>query len=225
MMRENGLGAWLAPAMGLLMGLVVTTAVAAAQERNMAHMHMGHVMAGWQDTPQGRGLLPTAIAEADVALQHAGLAKGAGGDLQAIQAHAGHTLHALDPDAVEAGPGIGYGLIKAAGGARQHISLAAEAAGASGAVKAHAEHVSTALANVVDWAERAKGLAESIRGAGEAAAAAESASQLAELTDWIRNGRDADGDGEIGWGEGEGGLAQARRHMQLMYQAEKLSLE
>jgi len=224
MIRPNGLGALPARAFGLLLVFAVS-GVAAAQERNMAHMHMGHVMTGWRDTPQGRGLLPTAIAEADVATQHAGLAAGSQGDPQAMQAHAGHVLHALDPEAVEAGPGIGYGLIKAAGGARQHISLAAEAADASGAVKAHAEHVSTALANVVEWAEQAKALAGSIRNAGDSAPAADDASRLAELADWIRNGRDADGDGEIGWGKGEGGLAQARRHMQLMYQAEKLSLE
>jgi hypothetical protein len=37
---------------------------------NMAHAHMGHVLASWQEAPDQMGLLPTAQAEAEVAAQH-----------------------------------------------------------------------------------------------------------------------------------------------------------
>lgn len=224
MMKPNRARALLSPAAGLMLLAALATG-AAAQERTMAHAHMGHVMAGWQDTPDGQGLLPAAIAEADIALQHAGLAARDPSDLQAMQAHAGHVLHALAPTRVDAGPGLGYGLIKAAKAAAQHVSLAAQADSATAAIEAHSTHVGTALDNVAGWSERAAGLAESIRGASDPAAAAEAVSDLAEITEWIRNGRDADGDGRASWQEGEGGLAQARRHMQLMYEAEDLSLE
>ncbi len=41
---------------------------------NMAHAHMGHVLTGWKDTPDKKGLLPTAMAEAAIAKTHVGLA-------------------------------------------------------------------------------------------------------------------------------------------------------
>jgi len=196
-----------------------------AQETSEAHLHMGHVMEGWSDTPEEKGLLPTAIAEAEIALQHARLAANDPNDLAAMQAHAGHVLHALDPESVDGGPGMGYGLIKAAENAATHTRLAAEAEGASGAVKAHATHVRTALGNVTGWAERAHKLALEVRAAGAAAEAAGAVEKLARLEDWIVNGVDANGDGSTGWGEGEGGLAQAERHMRLMYEAEGLALD
>ena len=40
----------------------------------MAHAHIGHVMTGWSDTPEGMGPQPPAIAEAENAIQHAGFA-------------------------------------------------------------------------------------------------------------------------------------------------------
>ena len=39
-----------------------------------AHLHLGHVMTNWRDTPGTRGFLPVAVDEARVAVLHAGLA-------------------------------------------------------------------------------------------------------------------------------------------------------
>src|SRR5215813_12005587 len=96
--------------------------VVAKVEAIPAHLHIGHVMTNWRDTPGTRGFLPVAIDEARVAVLHARLAANAA-SLTDITLHAGHVLHALDP-AVEpksAGPGAGYGVRKAAIGARQHV--------------------------------------------------------------------------------------------------------
>ncbi len=49
-------------------------AVAAAQQPDMVKTHIGHVMTGFQATPNQLGLLATAQGEAKVAVQHAGLA-------------------------------------------------------------------------------------------------------------------------------------------------------
>ena len=76
-------------AFALSLGLVLVTGCAdnmamkdkGMAETNMAHVHIGHVMTGWKDTPDNGGLLPTAIAEANVAAQHAGFAVSKPADL------------------------------------------------------------------------------------------------------------------------------------------------
>ena len=111
---------------------------ATAQE---AHAHIGHVMTGWHDAPDGMGLLPVAQAEAAIAAQHANLAISKPSDIDSIRLHSGHVLHAIDPVEIEAGPGLGYGLERAAGGVRAHIGYAAGSADTPDNVKLHAEHV------------------------------------------------------------------------------------
>jgi hypothetical protein len=109
-----------------------------------AHLHLGHVMTNWRDTPGSRGFLPVAVEEAGVAVQHARLAvKGV--SLDDIKVHAGHVLHALDPAIEPKGPGAGYGVRKAAAGALQHLELAARAEGATASITTHAAHMGLML--------------------------------------------------------------------------------
>lgn len=190
---------------------------ALAQE---AHAHIGHVMTGWGDTPGGEGLLPTAEAEAGIARQHAGLALSDPGNLDSIKLHAGHVLHAVDPGAVGAGPGLGYGLEKAAAGVATHIGLAAGSADASDNVKLHAEHVAASARNVVIWSREIVALTDEIAAGSDAAEAATMAERVQALLGCIVDGCDADGDGTVSWGPGEGGLAQARQHMGFMMAGE-----
>lgn len=208
-------------AMAITASLLATPA--AAQETNPVHAHIGHVSSAFRGTPEGMGLLPAAVAEAEVAHQHATLAARDRTSLESMQRHAGHVLHALDPSTVESGPGNGYGVLAATEGARRHIELAAAAAGASDGVKTHANHVATAAAHALGKAEEAVGVAEDIQDAETAEEAAELLDRLTALTDAIVNGVDADADGRIGWQEGEGGLAQATQHLELMKRGEGLS--
>ncbi|MDX1541362.1 MAG: hypothetical protein R3349_08145, partial [Geminicoccaceae bacterium] len=116
----------------------------AAEQETMAHgeahAHMGHVSDAWEDTPDGMGFLPTARAEAEIAAEHAALAARQPDDLEWMQMHAAHVVHALDPSTEAAGPGLGYGVKPAAQGAAKHIVFASEAEDASDNVKLHAEH-------------------------------------------------------------------------------------
>ena len=81
-----------------------------------AHLHLGHVMTNWRDTPGTRGFLPVAIDEARVAVLHARLAAKST-RLDDIQLHAGHVLNALDPTVEPGAPGAaGYGARKMGGG-------------------------------------------------------------------------------------------------------------
>ncbi len=184
-----------------------------------AHAHMGHVADGWRDTPDQVGLLPAAVAEAEIAARHAGLAAGSG-SLGAIQAHCGHVVNALDPSVEESGPGKGYGVVKAATGAATHIGLAANSGDASANVKAHANHVETSANNVVEWARRVIELCAEVKASEDQAAAAELAKEIQAMTQAMVSGQDADGNGRTSWGEGEGGLEQASFHMGLMKRGE-----
>jgi hypothetical protein len=170
-----------------------------------AHLHIGHVMTNWRDTPGARGFLPVAIDEARVAVLHARLAAKAT-NLDDIALHAGHVLHALDPAVEPRGPGGGYGVRKAAAGALQHLDFAAAADGATASIKRHGAEASSSLSNVLQWVDRAIAAGQRARAATDAAEAAGSAAELAALTLRI----------------GEEGLQQAQAHMELMLKAESL---
>lgn len=196
------------------------SAPTASAQTNPAHTHMGHVADGFRGTPDGKGLLPTAVAEAATASQHAGLAARDPNNLQAMITHAGHVIHALDPSVVATGPGAGYGVKAAASGVARHIELAAGSEGASDNVKTHATHIATAANDVVTWTDQAVAIAKQIQAASDAETANELVHELMAKLEAITNGVDANGDGRTGWQEGEGGLAQATTHLGLMQRGE-----
>ncbi len=178
--------------------------------------HVGHVLVRFPTTPDKVGLLTIAHTEAKVAAQHAALAARTPTNLQAMQTHAGHVIHALDPAVVTQGPGKGYGLKKAAAGVASHVELAANSDGASAGVKTHAEHVATAARTTLERADQIIALAERIRAATDVAEAATLTSQMASLCEQLTTGADLNADGRVNWGGGEGGLQQADAHMQLL---------
>ena len=177
-------------------------------------LHIGHVVNGFGDTPGLQGLLPTAMGEARIAAQHATLAAAQQTNLQYMKTHAGHVIHALDPKLIAAGPGLGYGLKRAATQVAMHIELAASAEGASPAVMAHSKHVATAARNTAARAEQLLALAQKVQAATSAAEAAALVSQMVSLADQLIAGADANGDGRIT--VDEGGLQVADEHVRLM---------
>jgi len=187
-----------------------------------AHTHIGHVINSWNDTPSERGLLPTAMKEALVAAAHANYAAKAKNDLGEMKMHAGHVRHAIDPTLEAGGPGMGYGLIKAADGAIEHITLASKSADASAMVKTHTVHVVSSLNNAVTRSRLALVEAQAIYDATSASEAAPHAVEMAKLTKAGLMGIDANGDGKISWHKGEGGLKIADKHMGFMLDAEGL---
>ena len=202
-----------------VLALSAGTGTATAQE---AHAHIGHVMTGWHDAPDGMGLLPVAQAEAAIAAQHAQLAISKPSDIDSIRLHSGHVLHAIDPVAIEGGPGLGYGLVQAAGGVRAHIGYAAGSADASDNVKLHAEHVTANVQNVTVWTAEIVQLIRQIETNDTPKHANIMAGRVKHLLACIIKGCDANSDGTISWESGEGGLAQAEQHMGLMMRGEGL---
>jgi len=170
-----------------------------------AHLHIGHVMTNWRDTPGARGFLPVAVDEARVAVLHARLAVNST-SLDDIKLHAGHVLNALDPAVEPAGPGAGYGVRKAAAGALQHLDFAAKAEGATINITSEAAQASSALSNVLQWLDQAVAAAQRVRAATDIAGAAGAAADLAALVQRI-NGE---------------GLQQAQARMAVMLKTEGL---
>jgi hypothetical protein len=203
-----------------LMGIKPPTpppaAAPAAGAASAAQTHLGHVTTGFSGTPKGAGLLPTALAEANVVAEHAALAARNTSSLERMKTHAAHVLHAIDPAESASGPGAGYGLKKAATLIAQHIELAAKAQGASQNEITHAGHIATSARNVVQRADRIVALAKQIQTAGTAAEAAALVAKLNTLAAQLIAGEDANGDGQVGWQEGEGGLKHVEQHVTLM---------
>ena len=170
-----------------------------------AHLHIGHVMTNWRDTPGARGFLPVAVDEARVAVLHARLAVNSA-SLDDIKLHAGHVLNALDPAVEPAGPGAGYGVRKAAAGALQHLDIATKAEGATINITSEAAQASSALSNVLQWLDQAVAAAQRVRAATDIAGAAGAAADLAALVQRI-NGE---------------GLQQAQARMAVMLKTEGL---
>lgn len=201
----------------IAMGGAIQTVIA---QESVAHSHMAHVSNAFSNTPDGSGLLTTAIFEAKIASQHANLASRRPGDLKWMKTHTRHVLHAINTKLEAIGPGMGFGMIKAANGAITHINLAAASADASGNVRAHTPHVTTATKNAVAWAEEIAILGAQILEQKSRKKAAGLTMQISKLAGYIYKGKDADEDGEITWQEG--GLKIAAKHMKLMFAGEGL---
>jgi hypothetical protein len=181
--------------------------------------HLGHVLLAFDDTPDKQGLLPTATTEARTAATHAGLAARDLTDLAAMQLHAGHVLHAVDPAAGSMGPGLGYGVKRAAQGVAAHVEMAGAVPGAAPDVTMHALHVATAARTTVSRADQIVTLVKRIQAAKSASDASALVSQLVSLANELTLGRDADADGRFEWKEPEGGLSQAEEHVRLLLAA------
>ncbi len=196
--------------------LIFAGTISLSATANEALKHVGHVMTHWADTPQEQGLLPVATAEADVVRTHAGFAASDLTDLNSMQLHTRHVLHALDPAQEAKGPGLGYGLIKASQGVATHAELAADSEDASDIIRVSGIMVASVGRNTTRRAEAALELSKKILASQTAEAAAPQVQELQELTKAIFVGQDLDKDGRIVWYHHEGGLIVATEQMDII---------
>jgi hypothetical protein len=180
---------------------------------NMSHAHIKHVSTSWGDTPNKMGFMDTAIAEAKIAAQHASFAVKKTDDLGWMKMHTKHVIHAVDASKIDKGPGLGYGVIKAAMGIAKHINLAASSPEASDHLKLHSVHVATSANNTVARGQKIITLSEELAASNSTSEAAGLMQKINILSQQLLNGEDANGDGKITWQEGEGGLLEAQKHL------------
>ncbi len=179
-------------------------------------IEIGFVVNTFKEAPLLQGLLPAAIAEARIAIQHATLAGRQPTNLEYMQTHAGHVINAVDPTIVKMGPGQQYGVKRAADGVATHIELAAKAEGATPTITVHATHIAMAARNTIARADQVIAIAQKVMAATTAAEAAALVAQMASAAEQLMAGSDANNDGRITWEKGEGGLQIANDHVKLM---------
>jgi hypothetical protein len=187
------------------------------------YTHVEHVAVAFQGAPGGMGLLPTALSEAETAERHARLAAADSVSLAVWRLHAGHVLSALDPARVSGvRQGLGYGVRRAASEAANHMEILLSADSLPESMGIHAPRIFSALNSAVQRTDEATAVAQDILSAPSVTAARPLVGRLESLCEAILWGRDANEDGIAGWEQGEGGLAQAKYHMNLLRRAEGL---
>lgn len=179
----------------------------------ISHVHIGHAITGWVDTPDQRGLFVTAEREANIVADQADMAVKSQ-DMGAIQQHAHGVIHAIDPSLEPSGgPGLGYGFRKALTLANKHIEFAAESPDASANVKAGAQAYHTNQKVVADRGELILGLAQSIVNTDSPQEDKALAVEMRKLAVQNLEGVDEDGNGVIGSTPREYGLRQLREEL------------
>ncbi len=195
------------------------------QAGDEARAHIGHVMTGWKDTPDGKGLLPVAIEEAEIALTHAEFAAQKPDDLKWMQTHTEHVMHALDPSTVGiTAPGLGYGVRKAAAGAKAHIEFSDKSKDSSKNVNLHAQHVAASSGNTNWRIDVIAAMGQRVLAYDKAEKAAPRVQEILLMAKEILDGFDANDDGKVTWHEGEGGLSEAKKHMGFMMKGENMKM-
>jgi predicted lipoprotein with Yx(FWY)xxD motif len=187
---------------------------------NIVKVHLANITTTFQDAPNHQGLLPTAFAEARIAAQHAALAAKAGDNLDSMKLHAGHVMHAIDPRTEPMGPGLGFGVRRAATGVVEHIQLASKAPTVSLNLLTFAARIIASANTTVKRSDEIVGVARQIRAAATAGEAAPDVARLQLLTQQLTAGLDVNHDGLVGWQTGEGGLDQAQVQLQAMLKGE-----
>lgn len=181
-----------------------------------AAQRLGYLTTASPDTPAGMGLIATGLAEAEIALEHVSLAGRNAGDLSNMQRHMGHVLHAIDPTEVGRGPGMGFGVVRAARGSLLQIEQLRALEGLPRVVSFHAPYLARAARGALARADEAVALARQVQRASSAAAAHRLVERLDEAVRAMAYGFDRDDDGRIGHTEDEMGLAQVRYHLTLV---------
>lgn len=152
---------------------------------SVAHVHVGHAITSWTDTPGNRGLFDVAQAEAAVAAEHAGYAVEGARDPAAVRLHLGHVLHAADPAKEPAGPGTGYGLLRAIEGCVAHLGYANEVRDAGANLRAGLPKVLAVLQPLQHEARAVAALAAEGRRSTDVAQAAAFAQEVRQRSEHL----------------------------------------
>jgi hypothetical protein len=202
----------------LFLGMVLTLSGCAglgdlfAPEKipTIAHAHIGHAITSWRTTPDKKGLFQVAEQEANIAYAHAGYAVQKLDDLSLIKLHTGHAMHAVDPNSLKKGPGLGFGLKRDVSESVDHISYAADSDDASEHVRSFAKQFAASAAAVLQRCDLILALGKDIRQTSSTQEAAALAEEVLKISRAILEGMDSDGNGVVPSSPDEYGLKQLR---------------
>ena len=207
-------------AMVLILGLAgcaaIKDVVVVEKAPTIAHVHIGHAITGWKDSPDQIGLFQVAEQDADIALTHAGYAVEAQNNLNLIRLHMTHVMHAIDPESQKQGPGTGFGLKRGLTEAVGHMTYAAESDDASQNVIDFAEPFAKNAKDVLARSDLILALCQEVLQEISLKEANALAEEILILAGANVEGVDKDGDGEIRGRPDEYGLKQLRKQISEM---------
>jgi hypothetical protein len=182
----------------------------------IAHVHIGHAMTGWHDTPNKEGLFIVAEKMAGEALDYAQTAAGGNRDLNQIQTDiAKASLLSIGPPAAE-GEATQYGVKQALAGAVSHITYAATSPDATANARVFADGFAANAAGVLDRCDLIAALSSDIHASESLEEAQLLSPEIEKLARANLHGEDLDGDGRIGSYPDEYGLLQLRQDIESM---------
>ena len=176
----------------------------------ISHAHMGHSLTAWHDTPNNEALLTVAEKELAIALTESTSIVRAT-DAANKRHHFRNVVNALNPDFQAAGPGLGYGAIRATQGTAEHLEYAAQSEDASDNI----------VATVVELTEQIYAISSHLNRALELAISAENEpdERLADLGVTLNEQLHLAVVGEVS-ASGEIGISRLHDAMQAMLDRE-----
>lgn len=204
--------------------LVVLTALlvggCAQKAPKISHVHVGHAITGWHDTPGQKGLFVTAEEKGESALRNARDATQPGKRVDQVQASLRRVMADVDASASAERGAERYGLRQALRGAIDHMVFAADVDDAS-------KNVKSSVPVFVENAAPVLARCDSIMAFGKEAVASTNpdevkvlAAEILRMTQANLEGVDTDGNGVIGSRRDEYGLKQLRRDIVAMTERE-----
>lgn len=199
-----------------------TTREGEGQQTSQALTHFSHVATEFNGAPGRRGLTVTTAMEVNVAMMYANFAAGHPTDLDAMTTNIRNVLHAVLPQEGAQGPGLGFGVKRAAEAVATHIEMAVKGPGASETMRKFGPNLGMAARAV---AARAQAIAD----LGARALAAQTAIEAAPLVEQLRTmaleldtGKDVNGSGRIDLDTVEPGMNQLEAQAYSIFEGEKL---
>lgn len=204
----------------ILMISVSLTACVTTQTPKISHVHVGHAMTAWRDTPNEQGLFITAEQEAIIAYEHAQYAVENAHKLTLAKTHIKHVQHAMDPGLTKQGPGLGYGFIKALDASRDHILFAADSKDASENIKSSAQLWSKNVDTIIERSKLVLALCREVLKSNADEEVIILTEEIRKLTKQNLYGYDSDGDGTIGNIKADFGIEQLKAEILAMIEKE-----
>lgn len=192
------------------------------QQTGEALTHFSHVATGFGGAPGGRGLVVTMAMEANTAMMYANFAVGSPASLEAMKANVRNVLHALVPEQGAKGPGLGFGVRRAAEAVATHIELAVKSPGGSETLRKLGPGVGQAARAVAARAQEMADIANRVLASPTAAQAAPLVEQLRALALQLDLGRDVDGNGRVDVNGVEPGMNQLEAQVYSILEGDKL---
>jgi hypothetical protein len=206
----------------LAVGLLAMPREVAGQQTGEALTHFNHVAAGFTGAPGGRGLVVTTAIEVNTAMMYANFAAGNPTSLDAMKTNVRNVLHALAPEQGAKGPGLGFGVKRAAEAVVTHIELAVKSPGASEVLRKLGPAVAQAGRAVAARAQEMTDLGKRVLAAQTATQAAPLVEQLRSLALQLDLGRDANGNGQIEMNAVEPGMNQLEAQVYSIFEGDRL---